>query len=273
LNYIQYTIYYIGHTIYLMIRTIEGAHENSPIIHIMCDLIGNIFIKSIRSDAKNSKINSMECDSMACDSMATYYWLSMTDGTPELVSLVKSYHRFRKNYIDHIGMRNQITCGRVIGGKSTLKGVAMNGIDRMDDEKRSDMDFNNFDNTFIERSYYNIQRDQMEDTDDDMDRMDPDGDLFYLNGCVDDLSGGIQHAPIMMTSPGSFDTLLIDGPNESKNVISTIERIDGCCVYRATIYTDGNLKINIVGSSIAYYKFIHQNDQILIIPSDRAIYR
>lgn len=254
-----------------MILTIEGAQENSPIIHIMCDLIGNIFIKTVRSDIKDGPIDSAECDSAECDEMTTYQWLSMTDGTPELVSLIKSYHRFRKNYIDHIGMREQIMCGKVVQGKATLRGVAMNGLNQMDQNDRSDMDFNNFDNTFVERSYYNIQRDQMEDIDDDDDQIDQDGDMFYLNGCVDDQSGGIQHAPIMMTSPGSFDTLLIDGSVESKNVISTIERIDGCCVYRVTIYTNGILKINIIGSSIAFYKFIHHNDQILIIPFDRSI--
>lgn len=255
-----------------MILTIDGAQENSPIIHIMCDLIGNIFIKTVRGDAKDGGMESIECDSSECDDRSAYFWLSMTDGTPELVPLIKSYHRLRKNYIDHIGIRDFIRRGRVIQGKSTLKGVAMNRLDQMDEDKRSDMDFNNFDNTFVERSYYNVQRDHIEgmsDEDDD-DRMDQYGDMFYLNGCVDDLSGGIQNAPIMMTSPGTFDTLLIDGHDESKNVISTIERIDGYCVYRVTIYTNGILKINIVGSSVAFYKFIHHNDEIQFTPLNRS---
>jgi len=230
---------------------IEDNKENSPIIHIMCDLIGNIFIHSIDRDAKNSN----HADPDECHSGHSYYWLTITNDSPELVPLTKNYRRFRKNYVDHIGMKNQIRCGKIVSGKSTLKGIAMKEINKMDDNERTNMDFNNFDDTFVERSYYNVLYNDPQDIDEDDpqdERFDPDGDMFYLNGC--DHPNGIQYAPIMMTSPGSFDTILIDGTDNSKNVVSSIERIDGYCVYRMTIYTNGLLKINIIGSIVKSYK-------------------
>lgn len=60
---------------------------------------------------------------------------------------------------------------------------------------------------------------------------------------------GIMYSDLLSLTPGTFDTILIEGDITSNRVVSSIERVDGHCSARLTLYTSGIFRANFIDIS------------------------
>ncbi len=183
-----------------------------------------------------------------------YYYVYVDDARIDFVHL-KNVQNLRKqlncnNDIISIVKRQS---KKIIASDETLRGKTMKYIDDMQDTDKYTSDFSSYDSTFVERMYYNLL--DVDTCCDDEDTFD-DTLPFYVNLMVGDSTDEIEFADILMEHPASHDTIVMRGNCESTNVCATIERKDGFCARRLTIYTDGFMKINNVGDKITYFKVV-----------------
>lgn len=233
---------------------IHNGIDNDTVQQIYCqiqvDYFGNIFLK-YRDD----------------------YYLVFTDCDSETgVSLtkIKNPDRFRKNLIDNAHLPKCFKSGKIQLSSQTLKGRVNQSLNDMDDEEREEyMLKNNFysnDPNYREKEYFWVSYD---DKDEPLEDEEDDG--YYLNGVispeeVEEGEVGIVHSDLLMVSPGSFDTILISGSMDSKHVVSTCERIDGYCVTRLTIWTDGLFRCNFVESEkVSKLSIDSSSDELTVI--------
>lgn len=213
-------------------------------VELLCDHVGNIYIK----------FNGL------------YYYVYIDSDKVEFVML-KNIDIFKNNLIENKNTLD-IKYGKIKPSPGTLRGKVIGTLNDLPEDEKYEVDFSSYDYTFDERGYYtiirNTEQEDNEDNDDNNDNNDIDCSYeifpFDINGI--DETKEIQIADIMMTSPCTHDTIIIQGDHESNNVISTIERKDGYCVRRLTVYTDGYLKINNVGDSITYFKLKMLDDKL-----------
>ena len=123
---------------------------------------------------------------------------------------------------------------------TTLAGKASNTLNEMEEEERMDhMEKNNLlynDSNFDEKKGYWVQYNENNSSDES----DDENDSFYLNGLSKDLSyQGMVISDLLITTLGTFNTVLIEGGLTSKKVISTTEKSNGYCTSYLTVYTDG----------------------------------
>ena len=211
--------------------------EYNPIpgvdVIVETDYLGNIYIKH------------------TIDKNVIYYIVSLDSSEISGISLtrIKNPLIFKKNLEDAEHLKNEVRSGTIKASNSTLSGRAYESLKEMNDEEREDYmlknDFASFDPGFHERKYFWVQYDE-----DDEPLEGEEDDTFYLNGVTENDPSGIIYSELLSLSPGSFDTLLIQGDTSSKSVLSNIERIDGYCTSRLTMYTLGFCRVNFVTSSV-----------------------
>lgn len=151
--------------------------------------------------------------------------------------------------------------GVIVSGDRTLSGKIYDQLNDMTDEDKSNFSFkNNYDFShdpqFIESKYYRVKYDH-EYTDDNI--------VYRLNSVSKDgKQKGIVLSRLLSPSCSSFDTLYIDGELISKNVVSSSERIDGCCSSRLTIYSSGYIRCNFI-DKVIMSKLCIVDDSILTV--------
>ncbi len=215
-------------------------------VTLMCDYIGNIYIKNNN----------------------TYFYAYISDTNIELI-LLKSIDVFKKNLVEYVNFLPQ-RFGKIIPSDETLRGKTMKCLFDLPEDEKYGLNFSSCDTSFEERAYYtsmhnSYNNDENEDdNNNDDDESDDETFPFYISG-IDDTSD-IEMADIMMTSPASHDTIIMRGDLRSTAVSSTIERKDGYCSKRVTIYTAGYLKINNVADTIKYFKLVLVDGEISVVP-------
>jgi len=180
-----------------------------------------------------------------------YYIISLDvdNAVGALLTQVKYPEVFRKNLQETNFLRKEVKSGIIKSGHNTLRGRVNDSISNMTDEEIDDYvsknDYMSYDPQFIERNYFWVQYQE-----DNEELYDEENNNFYLNGVIDesemekDNIDGIIYSDLLSLSNGTFDTILIKGDIRSKNVVSTIERIDGHCTSRLTVYTSGYIRAN-----------------------------
>jgi hypothetical protein len=206
---------------------------NNMVAFLQTDYFGNIYLKYLDS----------------------YYMVTLD---PELESgieltRIKKPDIFRKNLADYQDMRKYIRSGTIKSGNQTLRGRVYDELNQMTPEEIEDYVMKNeygaLDPEFSERKYYWVQyKEDDEPLEEALDNM------FYLNGITDsddkdNCTGGIYYSDLLSLSPGTFDTILIEGDLASKHVVSSVERIDGYCTVRMTAYSSGHFRSNFVHTS------------------------
>lgn len=197
------------------------------------DYLGNIYIKH------------------TIDDKVIYYIVSLdpSESTGIVLTRIKNPSIFKNNLKDAEHLKNEVKSGIIKASNSTLSGRAYESLKDMNDEEREDYmlknDFASFDPGFHEQKYFWVQYDENDEP-----LEGEEDNTFYLNGVSENDSSGILYSELLSLSPGSFDTLLIQGEISSKSVLSNIERIDGYCSSRLTMYTLGFCRVNFVTSSI-----------------------
>lgn len=189
---------------------------------LQCDYLGNIYLKY-----KND-----------------YYMVSLDSDVGAVLSRIEYPESFKKNLIEMCFLKKETKSGLIKSGHDTLRGKIHDSISNMTEDEIEDYmsknDYMSIDPYFVEKKHYWVQ--YQEDDNDDI------NDNFYLNGVVNELdidkTDGMVYSDLLSLSCGTFDTILIKGDNTSKNVVSVIERIDGHCTSRLTVYTSGHFRAN-----------------------------
>ncbi len=225
---------------------------NSNVI-VFGDYIGNIYLKSPNN---------------------LYYYLYISSNCIQLISLSNSIIcKLKQHLADNIHVKKYVRYGNITPREESLRGKAMTAMKKYNNSAKSSLNYSSFDDTFIERCYYSVTFDKNNnknddddgDDDDDDDDDDNENDNYDINGIAndsysDETNEKIHIANFMMESPGTYDTIFINGDIESKHVTSTIEKANGCSPIRLTIYSTGIFKVNIIGESINYYKLMCNNN-------------
>ena len=207
-----------------------------------------------------------------------YYILSLDDDEKSGITItpINNPNIFRKKLQDNLNLLKSIKSGVIKSGHKTLRGIISDTIDddinTNNDDNIDDLDDDNMyqyqkDDQFTEKGLYWVKY----NLDDELNDFEL-SDTYYLNGVVtNDINEtktieneGIVMSDLLATCPGTFDTLLIKGyDTDSKTVISSVERIDGHCSKRLTIYTSGNFKANFIDKS-KYSKICYDPETNLI---------
>lgn len=224
--------------------------EFSPqkdIVTLHVDYLGNVYLRQILSSKSEE-----DTDDTKQNEKYIYYIItpdSSLDVGIELTS-IKNPNIFRKNLIESEFSKKAIKSGVLKTNKTTLRGKVYNSIKNMSsDEKEEYVDGNDFfafDDSFKERQFYWVQyNEEDEPLEGEV------NDSFYINNAVTENESktktlGIIYSDLLTLTPNTFDTIFISGEDGSKNVISTVERIDGYCSTRLTFYTSGLIRINFI---------------------------
>jgi hypothetical protein len=203
-------------------------------VYLHADYLGNIYLKHINNEDK---------------SKSTYYIVTPDAYSESGIELtpIKNPDTFRKNLLESEFLKQNVKRGEIKANKITLRGKAYKSINDMSaDEKEEHADSNEFfalDDTFKESQYYWVNYKE-----DDKPYEGECDESFYINGAVneDEKMIGIVYSDLLSLTSGTFDTILIQGDDGSKNVVSTVERIDGYCSTRLTFYTSGIMRVNFI---------------------------
>jgi len=198
--------------------------------YLQTDYLGNIYLKHNDS----------------------YYFVNLDSASDHGIelSLVVNPDTFRKNLAEMGQMVKDVKSGEIRSGTQTLRGRIYESLNEMTEDERDDYlqknDGSVYDPLFKERDFFWVQYKQ-----DDELLEDEQDDTFFINGFHDESIGnyGIMYSDLLCPSPGSFDTILIDGDLTSKNVVSNVERVDGYCTCRLTVYGSGHLRTNFIDVS------------------------
>jgi hypothetical protein len=213
-------------------KTKEYIQSGNEYVYVQTDVNGNIYLKH-----KNK-----------------YYIVSLDDDEKSGINLtlINNPAIFRRKLQDNIELLKTIKSGIIRSGHKTLKGIIADNIDHdgNNNDNSDDLDELDYqyqkDDQFTERGLYWVKY----NLDDEPNEFES-NETYYLNGVVNDTNNeGIIMSDLLASYPGTFDTLLMKGHStDSKTVISSIERIDGHCSKRLTIYTCGNFKANFIDKS------------------------
>jgi len=222
------------------VKVLEYLPQKDEKVYLQTDYQGNIYLKH------NDQ----------------YYIVSLDSYTDSGVELNKIYKvdAFRKNLMESQFLQRAVRSGVIKANNSSLAGRAYESLNDMTDDEREEYmaknDFSNFDPGYHERKYFWVQYKE-----DDEPLEGEEDDSFYLNGIsegsypdqkqalVQGQGQGMMYSDLLSMSPGSFDTILIQGDTASKRVISNTERVDGYCTARLTVYTSGHFRPNFMDSS------------------------
>ena len=182
----------------------------------------------------------------------TYYFVNLDPALLQGVelSLVINPDTFKKNLLEMKSLVNNVKSGEIRSGNQTLRGRVYESLNEMTEDERDEYLMKNdgsiFDPQFKERDYFWVQYKQ----DDEVLEEEQD-DTFFINGYHDTAleNYGIMYSELLCLTPGSFDTILIGGDLTSKNVASSVERVDGYCTCRLTVYETGHLRTNFIDTS------------------------
>ncbi|VBB17875.1 hypothetical protein YASMINEVIRUS_338 [Yasminevirus sp. GU-2018] len=183
----------------------------------------------------------------------SYYIVGVDQYSSSGVELtkIKSPDVFRRNLLDSKYLRNAIKSGVIKANSLTLRGKVSETISDMTDEERADyMDKNEYALNSMgceEKRYFWVKYENQEELDEG-----EENDGFYINGAVDPVDinngslSGMVYSDLLAVTPGTFETILVDGDIGSKRVVSNTERIDGYSTAHLTIYTSGKIKANFI---------------------------
>lgn len=159
-----------------------------------------------------------------------YYIVNLVYDTKTGIELTKiqNVNIFKDNLHKSLFVKANVKTGVLNMSTNTLRGVVQNDVSKTDEE-------NNIVNTqCIEDTYYWSKHAEEYDDEDEINN----------DFCFNNVGGtGIVYSDLLANYEGSFNTIFINGNITSKNVISTIERIDGYSHSKLIIYTSGHLKV------------------------------
>lgn len=177
-----------------------------------------------------------------------YYIVFLDIDSKNGIELIKieNIKYYNDIYNENIDIYKNIYRGNIISKNTTLSGKVYEKINDMSDEEKKNYQLkNNYETSdphFTERQYYSVIYDKIQDDDIQDDNM-----YFRFNNIYTEQEyKGLKIANLLWPYPCSFDTIYIDGDIISKNVVSSIERIDGYCTSRLTIYSSGYFRCNFI---------------------------
>lgn len=136
--------------------------------------------------------------------------------------------------------------GQIQSGNTTLRGKVLENLNNKDEEEIQDMDMYDYNNYYPEKSLFYLQNNEEENSDCES----IDDESFNINGEY------LDKSILSFETIGSFDVVVIEGSLTSKFVVFTMERSNGICCKRLTIFTDGIFKVNYIGTIEKYYDLV-----------------
>lgn len=210
---------------------VENCINNAE---ILVDFLGNIFLK--HNDY--------------------YYYISLNNDLDCGIELIRilNINKLKKNYEFSSHLKNLIKSGEIMVNGNTLQGKVASHMN--DTNQEDNNEYNYTDKSYHERKYFKTIYD-------DSDNEENDDDIkYYINGvCENNETHGIKYADLLFSSANNYETILIDGNIESHKVISTVEKKDGYCDSRLSIYTNGIMRCNFFDVS-KWAKIYYENNEL-----------
>ena len=203
-----------------------------------------------------------------------YYIITIDPSYPSGIELIKIKDPsiFKKNRDAYGDISSDIKSGIIRAGSITLRGKIHDSITDMTDEEQIELsDKNEFSISQLyceEKKYYWVKYADHDSIDEPCDSE------FYINGAIkfnelsnDNENLGMVHSDILISTFGSFETMLINGDLGSTHIISSTERIDGYSSAYLTIYTSGKFKANFIDNiKLSYLCFDTISGNIIPVP-------
>lgn len=196
---------------------IDNSEERAK---IMVDFLGNIFLHH------NEK----------------YYYITLNNDIKCGVELIEilNIKQLKRNYEESFQLKRLIKSGVIKNNGQTLQSRV---ITNLNNESEHNNEFAYTDKSYHERQYFKTVYD------DDSDNETDDNGSFYINGVNENDGFGLKYAELLFTCDNNYETILIDGNIESKKIISTVEKKNGYCDSRLSIYTNGIFRCNFFNCS------------------------
>jgi hypothetical protein len=246
-------------------------------VYVQTDYLGNIYIKHTKNDTMKYYIVSLDP--------------SINSGIE--LTLIAKPDSFRNNLLEMQQCVKNISAGTIRSSELTLRGKVHDSLENIDvfEDKEEYMNkhkFNTFDESFVENKYYWVKHDENDSDDEDEIGTFNQYDPYYLNGIANineinlkehnqyldqdqdqyqDQAQGIIFSDLLSTNPGTFDTIFIIGDSDANHVISSVERKDGQCVSRLTIYSSGQFRCNFIDTIKYSYLCINTDTNELVVKS------
>lgn len=166
---------------------------------------------------------------------------------------INNVNVYKQLFLDNMSIRNSIKKGVIKSSELTLKGKTIDHIKNLNDDAAEVFleknDYSISDSICNEKKYFRVTYD--EDNFVDEDEID---DSYYFNGvvCDNDIGNipGIIHSDLLCEQSGNFDVVMIKGDMQSKNIISSIERVDGYSIKNLVVFTSGFFKSTFIEKTI-----------------------
>jgi hypothetical protein len=208
------------------------------IVLVMYDPMGNIFLKK----------NDM------------YYTFSVGDEIN--LTRINNLEMLREMMEENIELNNRMEKKLIKkSNQNSLKGKIIKHLKENDGDDIFDHDYVAFDDSVIEKNYYDIeslsQDDQMDSDSDSELFMNENRFIFCFSS--ENKSGMMTPSDIMFPTYATHDTIFIDGCVGSKKICSTVENNGKYYPRTIIIYSDGTINMNINGKC-TFYSLGEQND-------------
>lgn len=179
----------------------------------------------------------------------------------ELVK-IKNPAIFRKNLVETFEMVKNVKIGIIHSSNLTLAGKAMDALTNMDGEEKEDfLSANSYmahDENYYEKKYFRVEYPKdVSDTEEFDDfysqYADVDNECFTFNGIEpsseQSVTNNVTYSDLLTMSYGNYETIFIKGDRTSTNVLSSIEKKNGYCAQRLTVYSSGIFRANFIDKS------------------------
>ena len=194
----------------------------------------------------------------------SYYVIGLdydSDTGIELVK-IKNPDIFRKNLVDMFDMVRNVKSGTIRSSNLTLAGKAMDTLTNMNSEEKEEyLSANSYmahDENYYEKKYFRVEYPKDASDNEEFDDFysqyaDVDDECFAFNGIEpsseQSVTNNVTYSDLLTISYGNYETIFIKGDKNSTNVLSCVEKKNGYCSQRLTVYSSGIFRANFIDKS------------------------
>lgn len=162
----------------------------------------------------------------------------------------------REKLTDLETIENTYVTGKIFSNTSSLRGLAEDKLVKMEEDDSDGDEDREFEfDYFPEQRYFYTKGGDIENID-LMNNSDIDP-LFIFYGDLKKTKFGYPYNAL-------YSILVVEGNTKSKKIVFYSEEYNDTCSYRLTLYTDGYIKCNVIGTDEKMYKICQLNGELLV---------
>jgi len=151
-------------------------------------------------------------------------------------------------------IENKYVTGNLFSGDKSLRGFAEDTIAH---DAENDSDEDDTESKYFPEQHYFYTKGGDINTSEYMEESDIDPLFKFYGQALNKTRYGYPYNSL-------YSFLVVDGNTKSTKIVFYSEEYNDTCSYRITIYTDGYIKCNVIGTVEKMYKIIQWNGELLI---------